>query len=113
MNLTIEAPFKMSESDREAIESKINYLDKFEPRMTQVNVFFKEDDGLISKGIRAEIRIRVPGNDLFADATDKDAIKAFSSAYSSIKRLAKKRRDKMNDHQSPVKKMNDIVNDNL
>jgi len=113
MNITIEAPFAISDSDKETIESKITYLEKIESRMTQVNVFFKEDDGNKMNAILAEIRIRVPGNDLFAESYDVDAIKAFSSAYSSIKRMIKKRRDKLNDHQSPIKKLNNIVNDNF
>lgn len=113
MKVTIEAPFAVSDQDRKHIENKLNDLTKFESRMTQINVFFKEDDGNVPEAILSEIRIRVPGSDLFAGDTDEDAMKAFTSTYNTVKRLLKKRRDKVNDHHSPVKELNAIVNDNL
>jgi len=112
MNITIQAPFTLSDQDKEEIESKIHYLNKYESRMTQVNVFFKKDDRKGRNSILSEIVIRVPGNDLFSEGTNEDAVKAFSIAYNSIKRAIKKRRDKVNQHHSPVKDIRDIVNDN-
>lgn len=113
MKLTIEAPFKLSDEDKTFIEDKLFDLKVYESRMTQINVFFKEDDGNDPNGILSEIRIRVPGKDLFAGDTNEDAIKAFVSTYNSIKRMLKKRRDKVNDHQSPIKELSAIVNDNV
>jgi len=112
MNITIETPFTLSDQDRETIDTKINDLSKYESRMTQVSVFFKKDDRKGRNSILSEIRVRVPGNDLFAEGTNEDAVKAFSNAYNSIKRSIKKRRTKVNEHHSPVKEIRDIVNDN-
>ena len=110
MNIIIESPFTISEKDKEVIEKRINYLKKYESRIIQVNVFFKTGGGSNPNTILSEIRILVPGNDLFAEQKDEDAMKAFSSAYSSIKRQVKERRKKLNDHQSPIKEINEIVN---
>ncbi len=107
---TIEAPFTLSTSERTYIEDMIAGLSQYESRMTQVNVFFKEDDGNTPNGILSEIRIRVPGNDLFAASTHEDSTKAFSNAYDAVKRQLKKRRDKLNDHQSEIRDLNEIVN---
>lgn len=110
MNIIIESPFALSTKDKETIKTRIEYLKKFESRITQVNVFFKTDSGTSPDAVLSEIRILVPGNDLFSERTDHDAMKAFSSAYSSIKRQVKQRRNKLNDYQSPIKDINEIVN---
>ena len=103
MTTTIEAPFTLSDIEREGIESKINDLQKYESRMTQVNVFFKKDDGNLPDAVLAEIRIRVPGADVFAENTDEVAMKAFTKAYNAAKRQIKERRSQMNDHHSHLK----------
>lgn len=113
MITTIETPFTLSDADREYINTKIDDLTKYEKRMTQVNVFFKKGDGKIPDSILAEIRIRVPGSDVFAENTAQDAIKSFSEAYNAVKRQLKDRRDQLNDHRSEVKEISAIVNDNF
>ena len=110
MNIIIEAPFTLSENDKKIIETRIKYLDKYESRITKVNVFFKNGGGINPKSVLSEIRILVPGGNLFAENSNEDAIKAFSSAYNSIKRQVKQRRKKLNDHKSPIKDINEIVN---
>ena len=112
MKITIESQFTLSNEDRKTINSKISYLSKYEARISQVNVYFKRNDRKGPNSILSEIQVRVPGNDLFSEGTDEDAVKAFSIAYNSIKRATKKRRGKMNEHYSPIKEIRDIVNDN-
>ena len=110
MQVTIEAPFTVIPEKREYIENKVKDLNtKYSIGITQGNVFFKLDEGKTPNNVLAEIRLRIPGNDLFVGQADKDDVKAFASAYDSIKRLAKREKDKRNEHQSPVKKMTDIV----
>ena len=110
MNIIIEAPFSMVERDRIVIESKINYLKRYESRMIKVSVFFKTDIGSNPNDVLCGIRIDVPGYDLFAEQTDSNAMRAFSASYNSIKRQVKQRRRKLNDQWSPVKEINEIVN---
>ena len=110
MNILIESAFALSEKDKETINTRINYLKKYESRITNVSVFFKTGGGKNPNSVKSEIKILVPGNDLFSERTDEDAMKAFSSAYSSVKRQVKQRRQKLNDHKSPIKEINEIVN---
>lgn len=105
MTTTIESPFTLSDMDKKVIEGKINDLEKFESRMTQVNVYFKEDDGVGAEVVLAEIRVRVPGADVFAENTDESAMKAFNLAYNAVKRQVKERRSKMNDHHFNLKEI--------
>lgn len=110
MKITIEAPFEVSSKDRKFMEEKIQELTKFESRMTQVNAYFKKDDGKLPNGILSEIVVRVPGKDIFAESVDQNALKAFSKTLSAVKRQVKVRRDKLNNHKSEVKQINEIVN---
>lgn len=110
MQITIEAPFTLTPEKREFMENKINSLEKkYSLGITQANVFFKLDDGNNPKDVLAEIRLRISGSDIFVGNTDEGDERAFAGAFTSIKRQAKKVKDKRNDHQSPVKEMTDIV----
>ena len=110
MQITIEAPFTLIPEKRTFIENKIKDLDnKYHLSITQANVFFKLDDGNNPKDVLAEIRLRIPGNDIFVGNTDEGDDKAFAGAYDSVKRQAMKIKDKRSDHQSSVKEMTDIV----
>ncbi len=110
MTTTIECPFNLSTENQSHIEQHINNLTKYEKRITQCNVFFKEDDGNTPNDISIQIRLRVPGEDIFVQDADPQAMTAFSKAYKSLKRQVKKRRDILNDHQSPIRELNEIVN---
>lgn len=110
MNHTIEAPFTLSDSDRSYISEKIENLQTYESRIVHTSIYFKTDDGNTPGGILAEIRVDVPGEDIFVSDSDADAMKAFTKACNAMKRQVKKRRDRMNDHHSSVKEINEIVN---
>ncbi len=110
MTTTIECPFNLSPENRKHIKQFMDNLGKYEKRITQSNVFFKEDDGNTPNDISVQIRVRVPGEDIFVQDTDPQAMTAFGKAYKSLKRQVKKRREKLNDHQSPIRELNEIVN---
>lgn len=110
MKIIIEAGFKLSEKDEKAIQEKLKSLQRFESRMSEITVFFKEDDGTKEKGILAQIRIRVPGKDIFVADSETGAMVAFGKAFETAKRQVKKRRERLNDHQSEVRDINEIVN---
>jgi putative sigma-54 modulation protein len=103
ISTTIEAPFTISDDDRKIMQDKMNDLQKYESRMTQINVYFKDDDGKGHEDMLAQIRVRVPGADLFAENTDESAMRAFNMAYNAVKRQVKDRRSKLNDHHSNLK----------
>lgn len=110
MKITIEAPFHFNAEDKKFMEGKMKDLTRFESRMTQVNAFFKKDDGKVANGILSRVVARVPGKDLFAESSDHNAIKSFVSSLNALKRQIKDRRDRLNDHQSEVREINEIVN---
>jgi len=111
MNIIIESPFTLTAKDKEVIEAKINDLKKYESTIIQVNVYFKTDSGSIPDSVLSEIRILLPGYDLFTEKSDEDAMIAFSMAYNSIKRKVKERRKKLYDHKSPGGPIDEIEND--
>jgi putative sigma-54 modulation protein len=47
---------------------------------------------------KAEATLKVPGNDIHADATDGDMYAAIDALTDKLDRLVKKRKDKINDH---------------
>jgi len=110
MKILIEAGFTLSDQDRTSIREKVQSLQRFESRISEVTVFFKEDDGTKEKGILAHIRIRVPGKDIFVADSETGAMVAFGKAFETAKRQVKKRREKLNEHQSEVREINEIVN---
>ena len=110
MQITIEAPFTFTHEKREFMESKIKSLDKkYGLNITQANVFFKLDDGSNPKDVLAEIRLRISGSDIFVGNTAEGDERAFAAAFKSLKRQAKKVKEKRKDYKSPVKEMTDIV----
>lgn len=112
MNHTIEAPFTLRDSDRTAIEEKLETLNSYDNKITQINVFFKLGDGK-ENDVLAEIRVRVPGKDVFAESGNPLMMVAFNEAYTACKKQLLKRKDKQNNHQSDIKDLNDIVNMNF
>jgi len=109
MQVTIEAPFQMINEKKTYVENQILKLDKYNLNITQANVYYKLGDGTGAENVLAEIRLRIPGNDIFVSQTGDDDVKAFASAYDSLKRQVVKEKDKRQDRQSPVREMTDIV----
>jgi len=113
MNYTIEAPFTLSESQRATVDEKLNKLTVYNNDITNIDVYFKEADGKIPGEVECEIRVFLPGNDIFVQHKESSLLKAFSSTYDSVKRQAKKVKDKQHDKQAPINEMIDIVNMNM
>ena len=113
MRNIIEAPFTLESEDRAYIEEKLNELRILAPKTTQVRLFFKLGDGKDENDIAAEIMVRVPGKDAFAAHNDSNMMVAFNKAFDAVHRQLKKRKEKMKDHQSDIKDLNDIVQMNF
>lgn len=111
MNTTIEAPFEVIENKKSFIEEKMSDIEKkYSLGVTQANVYFKLDDGSGPHNVLAEIRLRIPGKDIFVSSSESDDIKAFAKAYDSAKRAARKQKEILNERQSPIKELNNTVN---
>jgi ribosomal subunit interface protein len=95
MKVEIEAPFKISKPSQEVVEEKGGSLEEYNLGITQVDVYFKLDDGEADKVVHAEIEVRKPGNTIFASDKDKDFMKAFNSAFQEIKRQVIKQKERL------------------
>jgi putative sigma-54 modulation protein len=82
----------------EYIEQKVNKLEKLYNKSTDVKVFLKlENSGQVKDKV-SEIRLRVPGQDIFAKATSKSFEASFDEALESMKRQIKKYKEKSSAH---------------
>lgn len=100
MNYTIEAPFNLSDVQKETIEGKLGKLTTYNSDITKIDVYFKESDSNVPGEVVSEIRVFLPGPDLFTQNKSDNLLKSFSGAYDSIKRQAKERKDKWRDKKS-------------
>ncbi len=105
MKYNIEAPFTISDDDRSSIESKLESLEKFNLGITSADIFFKEDDGTNPGDIHSQVRLYLPGPDIFAESFNQQAIVAFNNTFDAVKRQVVKLNDKRNDHRSEIKEM--------
>ncbi|NND16414.1 MAG: hypothetical protein HKN89_08840 [Eudoraea sp.] len=99
MNILIEAPYTVSDLDKSMIESKIRDLTKYKERITEATVFFKLGDGKGSESVISEIRLRIPGKDIFAGESDNTSNGAFVKAWNQVKKQLIKRKSILQEHR--------------
>lgn len=100
MNYTVEVPFNLSETQKTTIENKINKLSTYNSDITNVDIYFKASDSHIKGEVIAEIRVFLPGPDLFTQNKQDNLLKAFNAAYDSIKRQAIERKNRWRDKKA-------------
>lgn len=100
MNVIIEAPFVLTDQQRKNIENDLISLKKYNSRITKAEVYFKKDDGKEPDSILAEIRLFVPGPDIFASASHNDYSAALSTAINKVDRQLRKAKEIKSDHHS-------------
>ena len=98
MKIVVEKPFAIDESSDSHIKEKLNGLDEYRMGITQIDLYFKIDDGDINKTAVAEIEIHKPGNTIFASSEDKDYVKAFNEAFAKAKKQLLKQKDILKSH---------------
>lgn len=100
MNIQVQAPFQVNEELQGLIEEKVGKLQTFFERIHTATVFLKEEENRhqIANGKTLEIRLEVPGNSLYADASAESFEKALADAYDKIRRQIKKYKQQMAGH---------------
>lgn len=98
MTLEINAPNPVSEGLNNLVEEKANRLQKFYEKISEVNVFFKEDDSQTEGHVTAEIRVFIPGADAYADAHAPNYERAFRDAYDKVERQLRKKNELLKAH---------------
>jgi putative sigma-54 modulation protein len=84
---------------REYMQEKLNKLDKFHPKVLDVQVFLKlENAGQIKDKI-VELKVAVPGQTLLVTEKDKKFESAFDVALEALKRQLKKSNDMSKEHR--------------
>ena len=97
MNVIIEAPFQVNEHQKEAINKKMESLDKFNARISKSVVYIKMMDDSGPNTYTSEVELIMPGPDIFASASDSDILKSFSKAFKQAKTQLLKRKDQLKD----------------
>ncbi|MCB9327552.1 MAG: ribosome-associated translation inhibitor RaiA [Lewinellaceae bacterium] len=80
---------------KDYIQSKMDKIEKLYNKSNEVNVTLKlENSGQVRDKI-TEIKMRVPGQDIFVSAVDKTFEASFDEALDTLKRQLKKYKEKM------------------
>jgi len=94
MKIQIEAPWEVNDYTRGVIEEKLEKLDKFSEENIRADVFLKKGDNIKPNDKIMEVRLHVPGPDLFAEANGDSFEKTASEISDKLKRQLVKRKEK-------------------
>ncbi len=80
----------------EHINAKIEKITQFHDRVTKVDVYLKLDNIVHQiKDKVAEIKVHIPGHDLFVKQSSKSFEESFDGALNSVINQIKKKKDKL------------------
>ncbi len=94
MQITIHKSGELLESTKQVIHEKVNKLETFYDRIERADVYIKEDDGTTANGHKVEVRLAIPGNDLFAEYTDQSIKRAIAEVAEALRRQIRKHKEK-------------------
>jgi len=101
MTIRINAPFSISDELQALIDEKVGKLGTYFERIQSTEVFLKDQENRSNhapKGETVEIRIFVPGQTLYADASADSFEKALAGAADKMKRQIIKYKEQLNSH---------------
>ena len=98
MQVIIHKSSDLSDLTTEVINEKVNKLETYYDRIERAEVFIKEDDGSATNGHTVEIRLAIPGNDLFATHTDESIERATAEVTEALRRQIRKHKSKHTNH---------------
>jgi putative sigma-54 modulation protein len=99
MQVIINKSSELTDATINVINEKVNKLETYYDRIERAEVFVKEDDGSAANGHTVEIRLAIPGNDLFATHTDQSIERATAEVTEALRRQIKKHKQKQAPHQ--------------
>ncbi|MBC6995278.1 ribosome-associated translation inhibitor RaiA [Neolewinella lacunae] len=94
MQITIHKSGELLESTKQVIQEKVSKLETFYDRIERADVYIKEDDGNTANGHKVEVRLSIPGNDLFAEHTDASIKRGIAEVTEALRRQIKKHKEK-------------------
>ncbi len=96
MNINIESIHFNSDSKLEKyIDKKMNRLSRFHDRIVGIDVTLKLENSARVKDKIVEVRVSIPGDDLYAKQTMKSFERALDATVEILKRGLKKRKQQL------------------
>ncbi|MBL1146033.1 MAG: ribosome-associated translation inhibitor RaiA [Bacteroidetes bacterium] len=77
------------------IQGRIDKLTQFFDKIIEADVYLKVDNNHVNENKVVEIRLYIPGHDLFAKKTSKNFEAATDEVTEALRRQAKKRKEKI------------------
>lgn len=99
MQVIINKSSELADNTIAVINEKVNKLETYYDRIERAEVFIKEDDGSAANGHTVEVRLAIPGNDLFATHTDDSIERGIAEVTEALRRQIKKHKEKNTSHQ--------------
>ncbi len=94
MKIQIEAPWEVNDYTKSVIEDKLQRLGKFNDKIYRADVFLKTGDGIKPNDKIMEVRLHVPGPDIFAESTSDTFERTASEISDKLKVQILKRKEK-------------------
>jgi putative sigma-54 modulation protein len=105
MQITIQSPkITMSNSQEEFIATKLKHLDRLYDRIENCQVVFKKIKTDKKSSILIEVKVAVPGKDLFASETSESFELAVDKVCANLENQLKRKKEKLNEQNRKAKK---------
>ncbi len=98
MTINIQTAADISEYTRQLINEKLGKLETYYDRIERADVYIKEGDGTGINNQVLEVRLAVPGPDLFAEDSNETLEKALANVTDKLSRQVRKFKEKMSNH---------------
>ncbi|MDB9775992.1 ribosome-associated translation inhibitor RaiA [Vicingaceae bacterium] len=76
------------------IQEKVNKLSQYFDKIIEADVYLKLENGPSTENKTVEIRLYIPGNDLFAKKTSKSFEESTDDTTEALRRQVKRRKEK-------------------
>ena len=94
MKIQIEAPWQVNDYTKGVIEENLQKLSKFSDDIIRADVFLKKGDNIKPNDKIMEVRLHIPGPDIFAEANSDSFEKTASEVSGKLKVQLLKRKEK-------------------
>lgn len=94
MQINIQAPWEVNEVIKQLIEDKIAKLYDLDDRIIRADIFMKTGDNSGVDDKQVDLRLRIPGPELFATANADSFEKAISDVTDKLRRQIIKKKEK-------------------
>ncbi len=94
MKIQIQAPWQVNDYTKGVIEENLQKLTKFSDEIIRADVFLKIGDNIKPNDKIMEVRLHIPGPDIFAEANSDSFEKSVSEISDKLRVQLLKRKEK-------------------